>query len=262
VHPIFHAFTSAMFQFACITAALYLTGLVIGWIARSINSIYSSFMFPKLGLYVFGIVGIPAHEFSHYIFCKIFRLEVTKIKWFDVKGKGGAHGAVTHNYDPSNPVHRFAHLFVGFAPILLLPILVAGLFWLLFPGAEAVFHHAKHFEFARISFQSFLKLRTLAFVYLSFSLVAHMDLSKEDFKIATSGIPILFFILLLGNLIAVLVGFDANRLLEKFALNAWALWSPVFGLCLTVALLHFICAWTAASAIHFLFRQPPIRVLP
>lgn len=262
MHPIFTAFLNTSLQFACITAILFVTGFVIGWLARCINSVYSSFMFPRLGLYLFGLIGIPAHEFSHYIFCKVFRLEVTKVKWFDVKGKGGAHGAVTHNYDPSNPIHRLAHLFIGFAPILLLPVAVAGLFWFLFPGAEQIVYSVQNLKLGSLSHHNLWDWRTAVFLYLSFSLVAHMDLSKEDLKIASSGLPVLFFVLLLGNSVALLFSVNANRLLETFAYRVWEIWSPVFGICLAIGILQLFLAWIATSAIHLIFRQPPIRVLP
>ena len=259
MHPLFQAFANSLIQFACIAGTLFVAGWVIGWLARCINSVYSSFVWPRFGLYVFGLVGIPAHEFSHYIFCKIFRLKVNSVKWFDVKGRGGAHGAVVHSYDPGNPIHRFAHLFIGFAPILILPLLTAGLYLILIPNSNLAF---KGFSFSWLNPGVLASAKTMLFVYLGFSLVAHMDLSKEDLKIAASGLPVLFFVLLLTNIGATLLGFDPTSVLKSFAHSAWQFCAPIMGICVALALLHLAVAWLVLGLIHLILRQPPVRVLP
>lgn len=191
---------------------IFLTGgAVLTYLSRWTNNVCGQFLLPRLGFYLFGIIGIPVHELSHAIFCKIFFHDVDKVKWFDPKGKGGSHGSVTHSYQPWNLYQRIGHFFIGLGPTILGPILLGALFYFLVPGGRALFQNSGQAALAHLptflaDFGHLLLSRsTLSspgfylFVYLAICISSQIELSGEDLKQVLMGtIPILLVLVILN----------------------------------------------------------------
>ncbi len=244
--------SNAALQFLLLIGAPAAAGLVLSWLAARTNSVYRRFVFPRLGLYVFGPLGIPVHEFSHYAFCRLFGLKVQKVKWFDAKGRDGAHGSVVHSYDPWSLRHRVGHVFVGLAPVLIGPAAIALCFHLI----------GRHPAFTALPALFELPWPVLApLLYVSLAISSQLELSREDLGVAASGLAPAFVILLVLNLGAGALRIDAHAWIIGRGLEGLRAWAQVLGLTAALSALHWIAAWLFASVIHLLLRREPIHPL-
>ncbi|MCM2282905.1 MAG: hypothetical protein NDI61_13780 [Bdellovibrionaceae bacterium] len=247
--------TNSLLQFALLIGGPALGGIALSWLARLTNSVYSQFLFPRLGLLVFGTLGVPVHEFSHYLFCKIFGLKVQKVKWFDPKGRGGSHGAVVHSYDPWSVRHRIGHVFVGLAPALVGPALIGGGLWLI--GLSNSMDSLR-------GLPALPAPAWIAFLYVAFAISSQLELSKEDLKVTVSGLlPTFFVVLMLNGILAALqtngILVDWNQQIIGWSLHGLELWSRVLGVTAILSALHFGLAWLLTSVLHWIFGKGPIN---
>lgn len=210
MQTLFFILRNSVIQFGALFGVFLVGGAVLTYLSRSTNNVFRQFIFPRFGLYAFGMIGIPVHEFSHALFCKLFLHDLKKVKWFDAKAKGGAHGSVEHQFNPWNIYHRIGHFFIGLGPAILAPLLLALLFYALVPGAR----EAAHFNFtmdthipAQIAhlLRSMLNRTTLSspgfyiFLYLGICISSQIELSHEDLKqVAIGVVPILLVLVLLN----------------------------------------------------------------
>lgn len=248
----FTLLSNTFIQFGLLIGAPAVSGLGLSWLANRTNSIYGQFIFPRVGLWFFGPVGIPVHELSHYLFCRLFGLKVQKVKWFDPKGRGGSHGSVVHSYDPWNIRHRIGHIFVGLAPVLVGPALIAG----------GVYAAGWQPSFASLS--GIVELpwpALLLFLYLSFAISSQLELSTEDLKVASSGLVPAFIFLLAINALAALVHANIHGWTVENGLVGLLFWTQILGLTAALSVLHLLGAWLVTSAVHVALRRSPTHPL-
>ncbi len=197
-------------QFCALFGVFVVAGLALTLLSRWTGNALRQFLWPELGTYVFGFIGVPWHEFCHAFFCKLFGHEIKKVKWFDAKAKGGAHGAVTHLYHPWNPYHRLGHFFIGLGPVLLSPIALAALLYILVPSARPLFHQSigSAQEIGGFLKACWFHLSTrpvltspgfYAFLYLAVCVSSQVELSREDLIQAARGLIPVGALLLLIN---------------------------------------------------------------
>lgn len=206
-----------LIQFISLFGIFIVGGFILTLLSRWTSNVLAQFVFPRFGLYLFGLIGIPVHELSHAVFCKLFLHDVKKIKWFDAKAKGGAHGSVEHHYSPWNLYHRIGHFFIGLGPTLLGPLILAALFYLLVPASHTLLHFdGANFPSAENAIRSTLigltkiiaSKATLKspgfyiFLYLGICISSQTELSNADLKQVGTGVVPIAIALLLGNILA------------------------------------------------------------
>lgn len=256
-------------QFVYLFGVFILAGMVLTVISRWTSNACRQFVLPDFGTYVFGFIGVPVHEFSHALFCKLFLHEVREVKWFDPKAKGGSHGSVTHEYDPWNLYHRMGHFFIGLAPVILGPLLLGALYAFLVPGSMGVVEAGvkgaritpllEGFVTTLTSVRSVHAIGFWIFLYLGICVSSQMELSIEDLKQAAQGLFPLALALLIANSIAALFDLSwhtkliaAGGLACKFGLGLFALATTLslFNLLLCVvifSLVNKICGREAVN---------------
>ena len=209
-------------QFGFFFGILIAGGGVLTLISRFTNQTFQQSRHPSLGLYIFGFIGVPVHEFCHALFCKLFFHEVKKVKWFDPKARGGANGFVMHSFNPWNPYHRIGHFFIGMGPVILAPLILGILFYLLVPAGRGLYHAdilssggikaiALGLSQAIFRRSTFETPGFYGFLYLSLCISSQMELSHEDMKQAVLGIFPLVALLALINCAAWLFHFSWNQ---------------------------------------------------
>ena len=72
----------------------------------------------RLMVYIFGIIGVTVHEFSHYLFCLIFQHKVTSDKFFKPNWETGVMGYVHHTYNIHNIYQSIGQVFISIAPMI------------------------------------------------------------------------------------------------------------------------------------------------
>lgn len=141
-------------------------------------------------VYFFGIVGVPIHELSHYLFCKLFNHKVNKVCLFSPNKETGTLGYVNHSYSKRSLYQRIGMLFIAIAPMVVGTTLIIFLY---------SYFDINNFSFDLISNDFKLISKYLAFAYLFLAISSHMVWSVVDMKNSISGlfvlIPIIYLII-------------------------------------------------------------------
>jgi MFS family permease len=228
---------------------LFVCGLILSMISRWTSNSFQQFLFPRFGLYLFGLIGIPIHEFCHALFAKLFLHDVKSIKWFDPQGKGGSFGCVVHYYNEKNPYHRIGLFFIGMGPVLLAPLILLAIFHFLVPSADGFTFHfsqptllAENFAKSLLASQNWSSIGFYLFLYFAVCLTSQMELSPDDLKIARSGWLPFLLVLLFVNAAAYLGNFDLHSKLIKAFHSGLTLWGACFLVAIFISVLNLaIC---------------------
>jgi hypothetical protein len=238
-------------QFAFLFGAGLIGGAALTLLSKLTNNIFRQFRWPSAGTYLFGWIGVPVHEFCHAFFCKLFLHEIQEIKWFDPKASDGAHGSVTHGYQPWNVYQRVGHFFIGLGPVLLGPAILVGLFFLCVPSARhiwpALLHGGTHATL--LSVKAVVSVATLKtygfwiFVYFAFAIASQIELSSADLEQAAKGAIPVFGLLLIFNLGAWALGYRWHSRVVEAGHTVTATISGVYAFSTLIALATFVgCA--------------------
>lgn len=259
------------------TLGLALAGscVALSALSRATSSLSQQFMWPKLPLIAFGWIGVPVHELSHALACWVFGHRVRRMKWFDPAGRGGAHGAVEHEFNPSNPYHRAGQLFIGLAPALIGPLVVVALFAFLVAASpeatlQTLLAPTSWVDGARLGLNAVLEpavwssTRFWLFAYLAACVCSQIELSSADLGQARSGaivIAILALVLNTGLAAASSVTNGAYGLTwharAMSALESGSrVWTSLASLSVAVSIATLVALWVVASAIHLVARRP------
>lgn len=270
LHPVLQAILSIAkdsgWQFLSLFGGLFLSGLFLTWVSRWTANCFRQFLAPKLGLYLFGILGVPAHELCHAIFAKIFFHQIESIKWFDPDAKGGSYGTVMHTYSPKNLYHRVGLFFIGMGPVFLAPLFLFLLYRYLVPAAlpfAAIAHQplglARDFTKSFFALSNWKSWSFYLFLYLSVCLTSQMELSSDDFKIARGGVLPIFLILVVINAGASIFNLNWHaRWNHAFNLGlSW--WSLFFGVGLLMAVVNLILCALILNLLNRLFGRDGIN---
>ncbi len=199
---------------------LFGPGLVFGLTIHYLAEVIRHACLRLMGVNFFAWLTAPGtmvHELGHAFFCVLFGHGVRELALFKPHEKESL-GHVTHTYNPRNPYHMIGHFFIGTGPIWFGAAVLYGLaVWLLgrgipMPGVDAGFSMndfpATLGQIGLAGGQAFLGLLDLAlfrhwpvyvFLYLAFSIGAHMTLSLSDLGGAAKGFAYLAGVVLLVN---------------------------------------------------------------
>lgn len=179
--------------------------------------------------YAGGWIGTAVHEAGHALFALLFGHEVTSVKWFDARARGGTLGHVRHRFDPWNPFHRVGEFFIGVGPLVLGGAVVWGAArWLLGPapfapaaalsaaggGGSAAALAAHTWDAVREMLEALVTTRNLrtwrfwAFVYVAFAVGSGGRLSRSDVASVARGLLAIAAIVLVANLATLWSGHD------------------------------------------------------
>jgi hypothetical protein len=247
-------------QFAFLFGAGLISGAALTFLSRLTNNVFRQFRWPSVGIYLFGWIGVPVHEFCHAFFCRIFFHKIQSITWFDPKGTGGSQGSVTHTYQPWNPYQRVGHFFIGLAPVLLGPAIITGVFLLCVPSARTLYpaltdggvHGGLAFAKAQLAMTSFRNVGFWIFVYVGFSIASQIELSKADLKQAAVGLVPVMLILLFFNFGAWALDLHWHSRVVHAGHAVTAAVSGVYAFAAIVAVAAFIVIALVFGLINFL----------
>lgn len=248
---------NALIQFLCLFGLLIVSGFLLTWISRWTNNSFRQFRFPQMGLYLFGVIGVPLHEFCHALFAKIFFHDIQSIKWFDPKGKNGSYGVVVHTYDDKNLYHRMGLFFIGMGPVLLAPFLLYLGYLLLVPGSSHSFlsltspsETLERFTHSLTAAQNWGSVGFYVFFYICICLTSQMELSNEDFAVARGGMIPLLCVLIVLNTGAYLINLNVHAHLRSLFSAFLNFWGSFFCLALALSILNMVFCFVFLSLIN------------
>ena len=207
---------------------IFIFGLLLYFLSRITRITYVKTAGEKLDIIVTGWIGTPVHEIGHAIFCILFRHKIIAIKLFNPDPSDGTLGYVNHSYNPSSRYQRIGNFFIGIGPVLFGAFVLYALLYFLMPEIQAGISQidSKNFIIEQninsasrlamwetfkysagcilsliFSVENLTNWKFWIFLYLSFSVASHMQLSPPDIKGAASGLLTLVITLLIFNLI-------------------------------------------------------------
>lgn len=211
---------------------LLIFGIIFTFIEKR-NSRAIINVFGRKGLIITGLVGTVVHEFSHIIFCIIFRHEIVEFSLFrPFKSKyDGIMGYVNHRCNIKNPYQRVGNFFIGVSPIIIGTLMIIMSMWLILPNEFSLVKNSfdknmiymSNINNVVDSFNIYINLiisiisslnpfkvtnyiAYIFFIYIMYSITTHMDLSIEDMKNSMSGFVLFFFLIFITNFIFMYLG--------------------------------------------------------
>jgi hypothetical protein len=271
---IFQVVASTLYQLMAIFGFVIIFGLLLYFISRSTRNAFVNSNLSKLDIYLTGWIGTPVHEFGHAFFCVIFGHRITEIKLFSPNSMDGSLGFVRHSYNPESYYQRIGNFFIGAGPIFFGSFILYSLIWFCLPNSNEIsnlianneFKGAGIFEFMKSAgavftfgiklTESVFALSNLSvftfwlFVYLSFCISSHMQLSPPDLKSMWSGFKTILVIFLMTNLFAKLLGFDLTAYIFHFSQFLSAL-IGIFILTIIISFVNFLVTYVILASIFY-----------
>ena len=210
-----------MFQILLMILLFILITYVYGLIYVFIGNIVSREIqrnFGWKGFCIFGAIGVPFHELTHWIMCKIFLHKVTEVELFRPKKGKQDHilGFVRHEYKKTK-YRQMGNFFIGAAPMMLGTGVIILLFKLLYPnsfdlikpvgltllGFKVLLQNSITFLIYIFQSSNIFSWKFLLFIFFLIAISAHIDMSWVDIKGSLSGVPLFIII---SFILAVYIG--------------------------------------------------------
>lgn len=227
---------------------LFFFGVLFSYIEKK-NSASIYRVFGMNGLIFTGFIGTIVHEFSHMVFCTIFRHEITEFALFrPYKSRyDGIMGYVNHSCNKNSIYQRVGNFFIGIAPIIFGTGLLILCMWILVPSAfddvSAVFsknmQYMSHIHSIKDSINIYISIVAaiivnlnpfkqtnvvgyIVFLYIMYSVTTHMDLSKEDLINSRSGLFVFIVMLYIITLIFTVLGIQYEVILLRVVVSIFS----------------------------------------
>ena len=232
-------------QLLWLLGTLFIFGLLLYLFARFTRTTYVNSAGAKLDIIITGWAGVPVHELGHAAFCILFRHKIIEMKLYNPNPDDGTLGYVNHAYNPKSRFQVIGNFFIGIGPIVFGSIVLYALLYYLMPGFLAIFTEMTRqstelaqgvqqgnfaslwnaFRGSAISIVSVIfntenitNWRFWVFLYLSFCVASHMELSPPDIKGARGGLISLVVTVLILNLVILSIELIG---LHRFAGTFW-----------------------------------------
>lgn len=220
----------------------------------------------RIVFHITSLIGTPIHELSHAIMCIVFGHKIKRISLFTgTTDENEPLGYVEHSYNPKNIFQTVGGFFIEFAPlvggvsliVLLMHCLIPSVFKEYFQQLGFIPYLSSDFfsiDTYREIWAFILKLQKIVFaesnysnvlwwvfIFLSFSIVLHMDLSIDDLKSGVKGFIITCCLIAVFDFACFFIRKDIiaffNKLLMTWAITSIGFMSIVlvFSLCIALA---------------------------
>jgi hypothetical protein len=172
--------------------------------------------------------------------CWLFRHKVTKVKFLDLKSKDGTLGYVRHSYNRKSLYQSMGNFFIGIGPILSANVFLIVSMHLLLPGVfrevtgqmllfssmtafgpsgiEYMFDFLLSIVSSLFDLSNASNINFWIYIFLAFGVSSHIALSPADLKGAAKGLPALFILLLLANILAYALDMNTEEAMTRIFL--------------------------------------------
>ena len=266
--------TTSLYQFSGLFGFILMFGLLLYFISRSTRKAFSHSGHSKLDVFFTGWIGTPVHEIGHAVFCILFGHRITEIKLYSPNSQDGTLGYVNHSCNSNSLYQRIGGFFIGTGPILFGSFVLYLLICFCLPNYRLISEIISKtdltdsgiFELLKntgsmlktgisllvnvFSPENFGKPSFWLFIYLSFCISSHMQLSPPDLKSMWSGTLTILLIFLLVNFLTMLLGFNITAYVLKFN-RLTGILINIFILATVVSFINFLMTYLILAAFHF-----------
>ncbi len=219
-------------QLLWLLGLIFIFGLILYLLARFTRRTYVKSVGYKMDVVFTGWIGTPVHELGHAIFCIIFGHKINEIRFYNPNPDDGTLGYVNHSYNTQSTYQKIGNFFIGIGPILFGSLVLYAALYYLMPSFLVAFSSIEKHSVAMaqdlqaggmtsvveslkvttsLFFQTIFNRANFAnwmfwvFLYFSFCVASHMELSPQDIKGAKGGLVTIVLALLFYNLILMLI---------------------------------------------------------
>jgi len=181
---------------------IFIFGLLLHLLARFTRNTYIKSVGTKLDVIITGWIGTPIHELGHALFCILFRHRIVEMKLYSPDPSSGTLGHVSHTYNSKSRYQKIGNFFIGIGPILFGAVVLYALMYFLMPEMLAMGSWQSILSgiFDR---GNLLNWHFWVFLYLSFCIASHMELSPADIKGAGSGLITFIITIFIFNFLVI-----------------------------------------------------------
>jgi hypothetical protein len=266
--------TTSLYQFLSMFGFIFIFGLLLYFLSRSTRKAFRNSSHDKLDIYFTGWIGTPVHELGHAVFCILFGHRITDIKLYGPNSQDGTLGYVNHSFNSKSLYQRIGGLFIGAGPILFGSFVLYLLIWFCLPNyipiseiisktelsGSGVFDLLKNTGMMMgiglnllvtvFSPENFGKPLFWLFIYLSFCISSHMQLSPPDLKSMVSGIFTILLVFLLVNSLTMLLELNVTNYILKFNRLTGSLIN-IFILATMISFINFLMTYLILAVVHY-----------
>ena len=230
----------SLIDLTVILGPLLLLSLIMNFISARLNNLLLQLFGRKSYMNLLARPGVFTHELGHYLFCIIFRHQVTEVKFFDNSEQATHLGYVKHRYDANSIYQRLGNFFISLETILFNSILLYGLLYIFldmnilnaidkidlnllqnYKQPALIIQDLTDYFCLLIDFlkQIFLTnglvwWQLLLLIYSLYAIGSFITLSQADLKGATEGLKVIFGLI-------VIINFISSLLHDFFSLNIY-----------------------------------------
>jgi hypothetical protein len=266
--------TTSLFQFLSVFGFILIFGLLLYFLSRSTRKAFSNSGHNQLDIYFTGWIGTPVHEMGHAVFCILFGHRITDIKLYSPNSEDETLGYVKHSFNSKNFYQRIGNFFIGTGPILfgsfVLYLLIlfclpnyrqiseiiskadmtdSGIFDLI-KNTGRMLSTGTSLLFNIFSPENFGKPIFWLFIYLTFCISSHMQLSPSDLKTMGTGILTILLFFLMINVATMILEFNITVYILKFNRLTGRIIN-VFILATIISFINFLMTYLILAIFHY-----------
>jgi hypothetical protein len=271
---IFKVLVNTLYQLVAIFGFIILFGILLYFISRATRRAFANSNLSKLDLYLTGWIGTPVHEFGHAFFCILFGHRITEIKLFTPNSTDGSLGHIKHTYNQDSFYQRIGNFFIGTGPIFFGSLILYALIYFCLPNYMDVSRLIANNEFGGSGIFDFVKslskflafgmkltktvfagsnlseITFWLFIYFSFCISSHMQLSIPDLKSMWSGFLSIFLIFIVANSIASLLGYELTAYIFQVS-RFLSVLIGIFILSIIISLINFLVTYSILALFYY-----------
>jgi hypothetical protein len=234
IHTIILSFVELVYLLGVLIAVGFLLGLI-----EKLSNRYLIQALGQRGVLLTAWIGTPIHEIGHLLMCFIWGHKVTRVRLLQVNRSDGILGYVEHQYNPNSIYHQVGNFFIGMGPLFSgIGSLILGMYWLV-PNSFLTLTPkiGQQIGFEKIDInvlkalggvvisiiESLFTIENLfnptfwIFILAAISISSHIALSKADIEGSAKGLVMIFFLLVLFNIIAKILNIDSYKLVVQLS---------------------------------------------
>lgn len=272
-------FFEGLFNSIYFIVGIFILGLILNLIEDK-NIYYLQQGTGKKGLLITGIIGVPVHELSHYITCRIFLHKVESVELFRPSAlkNDGVLGRVVHSREKGNIYKMIGDFFIGTAPVIIGSIIIYNLIRLYLGSEAEIFDMIVNIDksinmiesreivkfilhiltagidtmFLILKSPSLKSIQGILILFSVYSISIHLSLSKKDIENSINASFIVALIIIILTVVLGYFGFNFGEIFTKSVTYLFMIMTMCIVICIPFTAVSIIISYIG-SAIRRIF---------
>ncbi|TQQ84759.1 hypothetical protein EXD82_04980 [Peptacetobacter hominis] len=272
-------FFEGLFNSIYFIVGIFILGLILNLIEDK-NIYYLQQGTGKKGLLITGIIGVPVHELSHYITCRIFLHKVESVELFRPSAlkNDGVLGRVVHSREKGNIYKMIGDFFIGTAPVIIGSIIIYSLIRLYLGSEAEIFDMIVNIDksinmiesreivkfilhiltagidtmFLILKSPSLKSIQGILILFSVYSISIHLSLSKKDIENSINASFIVALIIIILTVVLGYFGFNFGEIFTKSVTYLFMIMTMCIVICIPFTAVSIIISYIG-SAIRRIF---------